>query len=169
MDITVDSLTYEDSKPLFDFEYNNRAYFEKMVPSRGNTYYQYDTFLKQQIAILHEQEQGIAYFYLIKDRRGSILGRMNLVNIDRIHHTGYIGYRMGEEHTGQGVAQKALLLFMNTIKHKGISLVYAKTTTNNIASQRILEKNDFSKVEHNDEGFEMNGEAVKFVHYKRYL
>jgi len=48
---------------------------------------------------------------------------------------------------------------------KGIIQIKAKTTTNNIASQKVLEKNGFKYIETSDEEFEMNGQKLKFMHY----
>lgn len=46
-----------------------------------------------------------------------------------------------------------------------IKQVRAKTTTNNIASQKVLEKNGFDYIETGDEEFEMNGQKLRFVNY----
>ncbi len=165
MDITLGKLTYEDAEKLFDFENENRAYFEKMVPSRGDDYYNLDTFLKRHKDLLDEQKQELAYFYLIKDRKGEILGRMNVVEIDRSQNLGHIGYRMGEAHTGQGIAHKALQILLKKLSKDGITKILAKTTTNNIASQKILEKNSFKKLEVNGEEVVMNGETLRFINY----
>lgn len=62
---------------------------------------------------------------------------------------------MGQVHTGKGVAKKALL---NTIVDLDIKEVKAKTTTNNIASQKVLEQNGFEHTETSDKEFEMNGQ-----------
>lgn len=73
---------------------------------------------------------------------------------------------MGQIHTGKGIAKKALKLFLNTIVDLDIKEVEAKTTTNNIASQKVLEKNGFEHTETSDKEFEMNGQMLKFISYK---
>jgi [ribosomal protein S5]-alanine N-acetyltransferase len=45
MEIYLDILSAEDAESLFRFETENRTFFERMVPSRGDAYYQYDHFL----------------------------------------------------------------------------------------------------------------------------
>ncbi|WP_347232258.1 hypothetical protein [Halobacillus litoralis] len=45
MEITMDKLKIDDAQDLFDFESENRAFFEKMVPSRGEDYYNFETFM----------------------------------------------------------------------------------------------------------------------------
>lgn len=70
---------------------------------------------------------------------------------------------MGQAHTGKGIANKALKLLIETVTGK-VKQIKAKTTTNNIASQRVLEKNGFERIESSEE-FEMNGQMLKFVYY----
>lgn len=44
MDIIIEKLQYADAENLFEFELENRDYFEEMVPSRGDDYYNFETF-----------------------------------------------------------------------------------------------------------------------------
>ncbi|WP_172840577.1 GNAT family N-acetyltransferase [Virgibacillus phasianinus] len=165
MDISIEKLHEADFEQLFEFELENRAYFEEMVPSRGNVYYNFDIFRKRNKALLDEQSQGLSHFYLIKNIDGLILGRMNLVDIEKSQGSGHIGYRVGKSHTGKGVAKKALGLLLETFTDLDLKQVKAKTTTNNIASKKVLEKNGFEQTESNGEEFEINGQVLKFVNY----
>lgn len=56
-------------------------------------------------------------------------------------------------------------LLLETIGELDIKEVKAKTTTNNIASQKVLEQNGFGRTETSDEEFEMNGQMLRFVNY----
>lgn len=165
MDIYIERLQVTDAEGLYKFELENRAFFEETVPTRGEEYYNPEIFKKRHEALLEEQAQGGAYFYLIKNEDSSILGRINLVDIDRFHKIGHLGYRVGQEHTGKGIANKALKKFIETIADKDIKQIKAETTTNNIASQRVLEKNGFEKITTSSESFEMNGQKLSFVYY----
>ncbi len=166
MDITLEVLRKIDAKMLYEFELENRDYFEKMVPSRGNDYYNWEFFNTRHDALLEEQVKGLSYFYLIKNENGVIVGRMNVVDIDKSRNLGYLGYRVGEAHTGKGIANKALKLLLSIMKEGGIKHILAKTTTNNIASQKILEKNGFKHISTSDEEFKMHGQSLKFVNYQ---
>ncbi|MGR9049648.1 GNAT family N-acetyltransferase [Halobacillus faecis] len=166
MKITVEKLRLDDAEAVLNFEKENRSYFEKMVPSRGDHYYNFDHFMMRHKELLDEQRQKSAYFYLIKRTNGEILGRINLVDIDKTQHSGYIGYRVGEKHTGQGVACRALHILMDHLCKDGFTEIFAKTTNHNIGSQKVLEKNGFMKTEESDEEFVMNGENLRFVNYK---
>lgn len=166
MEITLEKLQQADANMLYEFELKNRDYFEKMVPSRGEDYYCLEDFKIRHEALLNEQKEGESYYYLIKNENGLILGRMNLVDIDKCSKLGYIGYRVGEAYTGKGIANKALELLLRTINKQDIEQILAKTTTNNIASQKILEKNGFKHISTSKEEIEMNGKSLKFVYYK---
>ena len=165
MDITVDKLRYEDAKVVFDFEKENRTYFEKMVPSRGDDYYNFDTFMIRHKKLLDEQNQDLSYFYLIRNTNDEILGRINLVDIDRSLNLGHLGYRVGQKHTGQGIAYKALHILIDNLSKDGFEKILAKTTNHNVASQKVLEKNGFKKLEVSDEEFVMNGKKLRFINY----
>ena len=67
---------------------------------------------------------------------------------------------MGQAHTGKGIA-----LLLETEIGKDIKQIKAKTTTNSIASQKVLEKNGFEKIATEGEEFEMNGQKLQFVYY----
>ncbi|RUL47279.1 GNAT family N-acetyltransferase [Lysinibacillus antri] len=162
MEITLELLNRDDFEKLYEFELENRAYFEEMVPSRGEDYYHLDTFIKNNNALLIEQAQGISYLYLIKDLNGVIVGRTNLVDIDKAQGSGHVGYRVGKAYTGKGIANNALALLLEKTYQLGIKQIFAKTTTHNIASQRVLEKNGFSHIQTEQEHW--NGES--FVQYR---
>lgn len=165
IDIIIEKLQEEDLIKLFEFELENRTYFEEMVPKREDDYYHFETFRKRNEGLIGEQNQGSSYFYLIKNKEGSVLGRMNLVDIEKSKGHGHIGYRVGKAYTGKGIANRALKLLLDTVSQIGIKRVSAKTTTNNIASQKILEKNGFQYIGTDEEKFKMNGQLLSFVYY----
>lgn len=117
MEISLEKLQRADAEKLYEFELENRDFFEKMVPSRGKDYYDFETFKIRNEALLDEQTKGQSYYYLIKNENGFILGRMNLVDIDKSRYLGYLGYRVGEAYTGKGIASKALKLLLRTARY----------------------------------------------------
>ncbi|WOV87236.1 GNAT family N-acetyltransferase [Sporosarcina oncorhynchi] len=165
MDIFIEKLNRLDAEDLYKFEVENRAFFEEMVPTRGDDYYMPEIFKFRHERLLEEQAEEISCFYLIKDEDGSILGRINVVDMDESREVASLGYRVGKAHLGKGVAKKALRLLLETVKEHGVKQVNAKTTTTNIASQKVLERNGFEQIKTGDEEFEMNGQKVKFVTY----
>ena len=166
MAIYIEKLKKSDALHLLDFECVNRRFFEEMIPTRGDEYYVPEIFNKKLAALLDEQFQGVSQFYLIKDQDQKILGRINLVDFDKSREVCHLGYRIGEAHTRQGIASRSLSLLLQSLKDTDISLIKAKTTTNNIASQKVLEKNGFVKVKTSAERFELNDERVNFINYE---
>ncbi|QKG85531.1 GNAT family N-acetyltransferase [Kroppenstedtia pulmonis] len=167
MEFYLKRLGIEDARALFAFELDNKSYFEKFVPPRGREYDHFEAFLHHLKSLLTEQTQGRCYFYLIKDQHDSILGRMNVVDIEESQGIGHLGYRVGKLHAGKGIASGALKQLLDHISEEGvIKQLHAKTTTTNIASQRVLEKNGFVQLGRSDESIELNGQHLKFVHYR---
>lgn len=58
MDIILEILKQNDAKKLYEFELENRAFFEKMVPERGEDYYHFETFQIRHNELLEEQRKG---------------------------------------------------------------------------------------------------------------
>jgi [ribosomal protein S5]-alanine N-acetyltransferase len=63
MNIKLELLQKKDSELLFQFETENRAFFETMVPSRGENYYPYDQFLRIMEELLSEQVDRKLFFF----------------------------------------------------------------------------------------------------------
>lgn len=163
MGISINSLQETDAEELFKFETNNRFFFEETVPSRGEAYYKFETFKIRHKELLEEQKDGKSKFYLIKDRSGDIVGRINLIDIDIASNVAEVGFRVGKEYLGKGIGTRALNLLLKT--EINVKRIKGKTTTNNIASQKVLEKSGFKQVGISDNEFEMNGQKLKFIHY----
>ncbi|GAA0322938.1 GNAT family N-acetyltransferase [Oceanobacillus sp. FSL W7-1293] len=163
--IHIAPLQIEDEDKLYTFELHNRKYFEKFVPSRGEAFYQKDYFHDRLRELLKEQADSKSYFFLIKDADGEILGRVNLTDIRPSQKIGFLGYRVGEAHTGKGIAGKAVELLKveaeKTLRLKGIK---AQTTADNIASQSVLGKNGFKEISREDTVYE--GKPLTFVYYQ---
>ncbi|MFD6441086.1 GNAT family N-acetyltransferase [Peribacillus sp. NPDC060186] len=164
MEIFIDKLNVQDAEELYNFECDNRTFFEQTVPSRGDDYYIFEMFKNRLMELLKEQEENISYFYLIKNDSGSIVGRINLVDIDNINGMAHVGYRIGEKYTQRGIANKALKLLLNTASESSVNQIHAKTTNNNIASQKVLERNGFERISINEEKNE-HGQKETFIHY----
>ena len=166
MKIRLEKLTQGDFENLYAFEVKNRAYFEKTVPSRGDDYYELPNFIRKNDMLLEEQAQQLSYFYLIKNELEEIIGRINVIDIDKDQRLGHIGYRVGKEFSGKGVAHTALQLVLDLMRQQGMLIIEAQTTTNNIASQKVLEKNGFKQLDRSGESFEMNGQNFTFTYYR---
>ncbi|MFD1415127.1 GNAT family N-acetyltransferase [Oceanobacillus jeddahense] len=163
--IHIAPLQMEDEDRLYAFELNNRKYFEKFVPSRGEAFYQKEDFRNRLHELLKEQASGTSYFYLIKDTDGEILGRINLTDMHPSQKMAFLGYRVGEKHAGKGIAGKAVeLLKVEAEKTFRLKSIKAQTTADNIASQKVLEKKGFKETSREDTAYE--GKPLTFVYYQ---
>jgi len=151
MNIKLNLLTKEDSLELFLFEEINKDFFEKMVPPRPDSYFEFGGFKLILDELLEEQVQKKSVFYLIKNESGDIVGRMNLVDIDWKLKSGEVGYRVGEKFAGKGAAVKALQLMIDEAQLFGLNELNARTTLDNIPSQKVLDKCGFNKISVDDE------------------
>lgn len=165
MKIYIELMKEQDATDLFKFERDNRIFFEKMVPSRGEDYYIFKKFKDRHSELLKEQEEGLSYFYLIRNSFNLIVGRINLVDLKKDEKCGYVGYRVGESYTGKGIANNALKLLLKEVEKYDILVLHGKTTSNNVVSQKVLEKNHFKQKHIKYEEFESNGRKERFIHY----
>ncbi|GAE36884.1 GNAT family N-acetyltransferase [Halalkalibacter akibai] len=145
MTINLQPLLFKHAKPLFVFEKENREFFEQLVPSRGESYYHYDFFLTCLRDLLKEQKLGEGQYYLITNEKGAIVGRINLFNIERVpFFKAELGYRIGKDYVRKGFATAGVRLLMEKVQREhGKFVIIAKTTNQNVGSQRILEKGGF--------------------------
>ncbi len=164
MELELHLLQSKDAMDILAFEKENRDYFNQTVPDRGRDYFQMDTFLYRHQQLLEEQKRGVSYFYLIKDEKGQLLGRINLVDIERKEALGHVGFRIGESFVGKGIARQALKLLQATASD--IKIMQAKTTTLNRASQRVLEICGFNKIYEEELPFLFNGQEMRFIHFR---
>lgn len=166
--IGIEKIALHHAEALYYFEVTNRSFFETMVPSRGDAYYEWTIFLKRLDSLLLEQERKEAYFYIIVDEGGSIVGRMNLV-LDSAANTAELGFRIGRNFTGKGLAKQAVQLLLKEQHIAELERITAKTTSNHMASQKVLERSGFTYIRTDPDAFYFQGEMVKFVYYDKYL
>lgn len=100
---------------------------------------------------------------------GIIVGRINLVDIDPVNGTAHVGYRIGEAFTQKGIANEALKLLVKLAPDLNVTQIHAKTTSDNIASQKVLVKNGFERISINEEISADTGQKLTFYHYRKNL
>lgn len=169
MAIDLQILTQEDYQQLYRFELENRTFFEEFIPSRGEEYFNWDSFCRINDELLKEQMSKGSFFFLIRNKTGQIVGRINLVAIDERKRQASVGYRISEAFNGQGIASIALNQLLTCDAVKELRWLEGQTTMDNIASQRVFEKNQFKQIYQAVETFELNGEQKRFVYYKKDL
>jgi [ribosomal protein S5]-alanine N-acetyltransferase len=136
-------LRADHAPALLAFELANRAYFAASISDRGDDFY--DKFTERHIDMLAEQETGTCAFHVLVDQDGSILGTFNLRDIE--DGRAELGYRVAQRAAGRGVATATVReLCQVAAAHYGLRVLRAKTTRENIASQKVLSKAGFVPV-----------------------
>lgn len=126
---------------MLAFELANRVYFAAFVSDRGDAFF--DEFAERFDKLLAQSEtRNDAYYVLVEDD-GSVLGRFNLVGIH--DQTAEVGYRVAERVAGRGVATSGVreLCRLAASEH-GVRRLRARTTHENLPSQRVLAKAGFT-------------------------
>jgi ribosomal-protein-alanine N-acetyltransferase len=124
---------------LLSFEQTNRAYFADSISDRGDGFF--DQFPERYRMLLADQQAGRSAFYVLIDD-GKIVGRFNLY--DFADGIAEVGYRVAQRFAGSGVATSALRDLCRIAREQhGLRTLRAATSTENVASQRVLTKAGF--------------------------
>ncbi|MGC9539123.1 GNAT family N-acetyltransferase [Streptomyces sp. UG1] len=143
--LTLERLRADHADALLAFERENREYFARTVPDRGDAYFA--DFTARLEALLAEQDAGICHFHVVLSGEGRLVGRVNLVDVE--DGCAELGYRVGEKAAGKGVATAAVAQMCQMAGAAyGLTSLVAITTLDNLASRAVLERNGFAVVEH---------------------
>ena len=96
-----------------------------------------------------------------------MLGRVNLADVEDPDAT-ELGYRVAERAQGRGVATRAVDEVLRLAAAEGITSVRARTTADNEASRRVLERLHFEQRDEDAENELVtleSGRTARFVHY----
>ncbi|MET8308980.1 GNAT family N-acetyltransferase [Micromonospora sp. NPDC005173] len=141
--LTVERLRADHADALLAFEQENRAYFARSVPDRGDAYFA--GFADRHRALLAEQETGVCHFHVVLAEPGDLVGRVNLVDV--ADGTAELGYRVGERAAGQGVATAAVEQVCHlAATGYGLVALTAMATLDNPASRTVLARTGFTVV-----------------------
>jgi [ribosomal protein S5]-alanine N-acetyltransferase len=126
------------------FELANRTYFAQFIDDRGDDFY--ERYAERHRELLMEQDSGVCIFHVLVDQHGAIAGRFNLYDV--LDGSARVGYRVAQRAAGRGVATSALReLCRLAPADYGLRTLTAETSSENRASQRVLEKAGFSATE----------------------
>ena len=128
---------------LLAFELENRDYFAKSISDRGDAFFlEFDERLAM---LLAEQADGICHFHVLVEADGSIVGRVNLIDVT--DGSAELGYRIAERAAGRGVATAAVrAVCALAAADYALSSLTARTTLDNAASRTVLERTGFTVV-----------------------
>lgn len=169
MNIRLELVSENNANDIYNFEKENRDYFEETLPSRGDDYYKLEVFQEIIKEIVEEQNRDECYMYIIRNELNEMIGRVNFVSIrtDEVKMA-ELGYRVGKNENGRGYATEAVRLALEKcfIDHK-IVKVEAGTAPDNIGSRRVLEKNGFVLVKKVKKDIEVNGKWIDSLIFEK--
>ncbi|MGN9778005.1 GNAT family N-acetyltransferase [Micromonospora sp. H33] len=138
---TLERLDVSHAPALLRFERENRAFFARSVPDRGDGYFA--GFDARHAALLAEQAAGTCHFHVLIDDDGEVLGRFNLVDV--LDGSAELGFRVAERATGQGVASEGVRRVLGLARDEyGLSRLYASAALDNAASLGVLRRTGFT-------------------------
>lgn len=141
--LRLERLRADHGDDLLAFERENRAYFARSVPDRGDAYFA--DFADRHRALLAEQDTGAIHFHLVMDTAGELIGRVNLVDV--ADGAADLGYRIGERAAGRGAATGAVREVCRlAATDYGLSVLTASAALDNPASAAVLERTGFTVV-----------------------
>ena len=130
---------------LLDFEIENRAYFEALIESRGESFYRRQVILSHIRDLMSDYETGDKLSSLVMQGE-QVIARANIKEIDDDKASAEVGYRVAEAAAGKGVASFALSSLIELAKTQlALKSLTAWVMSNNPASARVLEKQGFTK------------------------
>ncbi|MHC5904551.1 GNAT family N-acetyltransferase [Streptomyces sp. S6] len=135
----LERLRLDHAPALLTFESENRAYFARTIPDRGDDYFR--EFDDRLAALLAEQADGVCHFHVLLSGE-EVIGRINLVDV--VNGIAELGYRVGERWGGQGLATQGVAEVCRLAREDyGLHALYAGTAPENLASRTVLERNGF--------------------------
>lgn len=138
--VQLQPLRPDHASKVLAFELANRTYFAAFVSDRGDAFF--DEFSERYDDLLAQRETRRDAYYVLVDDDGSVLGRFNLYEIE--DDTAEVGYRVAERVAGRGVATAGVReLSRLAASEHGVRRLRARTTQENVASQRVLTKAGF--------------------------
>ena len=167
--LAIRPVAASDAAALLRFELAHRAYFERWVNARDPKFYSEDGVAAAIAAAEAAWASDQAFQYLVVED-GRIVGRVNLTAVRRAHyHCADLGYRIGEQDGGRGVASRAVALCLEqAFGEHGLLRIEAVARPENAGSIRVLERNGFRQFGHSRRSFELGGEWFDRLLFERH-
>ena len=136
--IRIRDVTEPDLPILFEQQLDPDATAMAAFPSRDR-----DAFMAHWTKIMADESNILKTIIFDGGVAGNIVGWESSGEWE-------VGYWIGKEFWGKGIATKALLLFLNLVKTRPL---YAHVVKHNVASRRVLEKCGFKVIREEPEEF----------------
>lgn len=167
---TLHAIEPTDAADVLRFELENRAYFEETLPPRAEHSYT-PSGVERAIAVaVDDRRHDRAYGYLIRNRAGELVGRVNLVDIERGPvQSAQLGYRIARKHGRRGHATRAVdLAVCAAFDDHDLRRIEAATAPTNRGSQIVLVRNGFEFWGRAHRSLMVRGAWVDSVYFERH-
>ncbi|NJQ14599.1 GNAT family N-acetyltransferase [Streptomyces bohaiensis] len=136
-------LRADHADAVLAFEQENRAWFARWVPDRGDSYFA--EFAERHARLLRYQAAGSDHFHVLLDGAGAVVARVNLVDV--AGGRAEVGFRVAERAAGRGVATHGVLRGCASAREEyGLTGLRAAAAVRNTGSRRVLERAGFVPV-----------------------
>ena len=149
--VTLRDVTEADLPVFFEFQRDPVANEMAAFPARDR-----EAFMEHWTTNILGNDAGRKRTILLD---GDVVG--NMLSWDAIRRDTLVGYWIGREHWGKGVASRALALFLLELDARPL---YAHVAKHNVGSIRVLEKCGFRAVE--EQTIEESGTTIDEVIFR---
>lgn len=109
----------------------------------------------------YESKTGIYWAICLPGKRDEVIGTAEIFNVNSKIDAVEIGYSIGENYWGQGIATKVVGVLVKFLFEKiGVNRIEANTMVENMPSQKVLLKNKFYKEGIVRQGAFWNGKGI---------
>ena len=140
----IRDLLIADAKDLLRFEEENRSWFEQQIAPRPDSFFNELAVEDHIRSLVYGKQHRVFHPLVIISQQNKIIGRANLRDINEHGKTAEIGYRVGQAHTGKGIATSAArYLVLLAYTEWKLSEVRGFVSVANPASAKVLINNGF--------------------------
>ena len=143
---------------LLDFELQNKRWFESFIEPREHEFYSNSGVAKHIDFLLNQMDEDKAYSGVLV-KNNMIVARANLKDISG--NCAYIGYRVAQDFTSQGLASYCLSQLIEIAQDKfNLQQLKAQVLDNNPASAHVLKKCGFQALGVTPNFLSLNGKQL---------
>ncbi len=137
----------DDAPALLRIAREDRNFLAPWEPRRDERWWTEAGQLEEIVAKLEQHRLGLAVPHVVLDAAGDVIGRITLNNVVRgAFQSCSVGYWIRSAANGRGHATSAVRTMVRlAFEELGLHRVEAGTLVHNAASQRVLERNGFTR------------------------
>jgi len=145
---TIRPLVLEDATDLAGLYARNREFLRPFEPERDARFFTADGQRTRAVLAIKEARKGTLFRYVIADSETQIAGLIGLENVIRgASQSATLSYWVDRARNGRGLASKAVADIAELARTDlGLHRLEAPVRVDNLASQRVLEKNGFERI-----------------------